>query len=85
MSYFRTRVRERAAREPGAECRLAARGLVVGHGHEQVVPVRFDAFNLFNHPQPANPNLNINGGTTFGNIASKSENRVLQGQLRLDF
>lgn len=47
--------------------------------------IRFDALNLFNHPQPSNPNLNINGGTPFGRIASKSGNRALKAQLRLDF
>jgi hypothetical protein len=35
--------------------------------------VRVDATNVFNHPQPANPNLSIQGGNSpFGTITSKS-------------
>jgi hypothetical protein len=45
---------------------------------------RMDATNLFNHPTPANPNLNINSGT-FGQIASKTGNRMLAAQIHLDF
>ena len=53
--------------------------------------VRFDAQNVLNHPQPANPNLSIvppGGGATttpFGQITTKSNNRLLQGQMRLSF
>ena len=52
--------------------------------------VRFDAQNVLNHPQPGNPNLNINattGGvpTPFGQITTKTQGRSLQGQLRLSF
>jgi len=47
---------------------------------------RVDATNLLNHPTPANPNLNINSTTaTFGNIATKTGNRTIQGILRLEF
>jgi hypothetical protein len=46
---------------------------------------RMDALNIFNHPQPANPNLNINGDVAFGNIDTKSGNRQFQLQMRLDF
>jgi Carboxypeptidase regulatory-like domain len=47
---------------------------------------RLDATNLLNHPTPANPNLNINSTTaTFGNIATKTGNRTIQGMLRLEF
>jgi hypothetical protein len=46
---------------------------------------RMDATNIFNHPQPANPNLDINSATPFGNIATKNGVRTFQGQLRLDF
>jgi hypothetical protein len=45
---------------------------------------RLDASNLLNHPQPANPGLNINSGT-FGNIATKTGTRNIQGVLRLEF
>jgi hypothetical protein len=52
--------------------------------------VRVDAQNVLNHPQPGNPNLNINattGGvpTPFGQITGKTGGRSLQGQLRLSF
>ena len=46
--------------------------------------LRVDAQNLFNHPTPGNPNLNINSGT-FGEISSKTGNRTLQALLRLTF
>jgi hypothetical protein len=45
---------------------------------------RVDAQNLFNHPTPGNPNVNINSGT-FGQITTKTGNRTLQAQVRLDF
>ena len=45
---------------------------------------RIDAQNVFNHPAPANPNLNINSGT-FGEIDSKTGSRTLQAQLRFVF
>lgn len=52
--------------------------------------VRFDAQNVLNHPQPGNPNLNINATTgpnptPFGQIGSKTGTRSMQGQLRLTF
>jgi hypothetical protein len=55
--------------------------------------VRVDATNVFNHPQPANPNLSIQGGGTFGVITSKSGTSVqfsevgrsFAGRLRLSF
>ena len=47
---------------------------------------RVDGTNILNHPTPAAPTLNINGGTMpFGNIASKTGNRQIQGLLRLEF
>ena len=48
------------------------------------VAIRFDARNIFNHPTPVNPNLNINSGT-FGQITTKTGNRTLAGQIRLEF
>ena len=45
---------------------------------------RLDASNVFNHPTPGNPNLNINSGT-FGQITSKTGNRTVQAQIHLDF
>ena len=48
------------------------------------VTIRMDAQNVFNHPRPGNPSLNINSGT-FGQINSKTGNRIMQVQVRLDF
>jgi hypothetical protein len=45
---------------------------------------RVDAQNVFNHPTPDNPALNINTGT-FGQITTKNGNRTLQAQVRFDF
>jgi hypothetical protein len=51
--------------------------------------VRFDALNVLNHPQPSNPNLAIDpvfGITSpFGQIATKTGGRTMQGQMRLSF
>jgi hypothetical protein len=46
--------------------------------------LRVDAQNVFNHPTPGNPSLNINSGT-FGEINSKTGSRTLQAQIRLEF
>jgi hypothetical protein len=54
-------------------------------GEDLRFQVRLDALNLFNHPQPANPSLNINGNTPFGEIDEKSGSRALKVQLRIDF
>ena len=54
-------------------------------GEDLRFQIRFDALNLFNHPQPSAPNLRLAGGTPFGNIASKRGNRTMKAQLRLDF
>ena len=53
-------------------------------GESRNVAFRIDARNLFNHPTPGNPNLNINSGT-FGEINSKTGNRMLQGQIHFQF
>ena len=45
---------------------------------------RLDATNIFNHPTPGNPNLDINSGT-FGEITSKTGNRTLAAQIRFAF
>jgi hypothetical protein len=46
--------------------------------------MRIDAQNLFNHPTPGNPNLNVNTGT-FGQITTKTGTRRVQALLRFDF
>jgi len=46
---------------------------------------RMDATNILNHPQPSNPDLNINGSNPFGNIATKTGQRQFQLQVRLEF
>jgi hypothetical protein len=46
--------------------------------------LRLDANNIFNHPTPGNPNLDINSGT-FGEISTKTGSRSLSGQVRLQF
>ena len=48
------------------------------------VTIRIDASNIFNHPTPGNPNLDINSGT-FGEISTKTGSRALAAQLRLEF
>jgi hypothetical protein len=45
---------------------------------------RIDAQNLFNHPTPGAPVLNMNSGT-FGEISTKTGSRTLQGQIRFQF
>jgi len=45
-----------------------------------------DALNVFNHPVPADPTLDINSTTVpFGNIATKAGARQFQAMMRLEF
>jgi len=53
-------------------------------GESRNLILRMDAQNLLNHPTPGNPNMNINSGT-FGEINSKTGNRSLAAQIRLEF
>jgi hypothetical protein len=53
-------------------------------GESRNVAIRLDARNIFNHPTPGNPNLNLNTGT-FGQITTKTGNRTMAGQIRLQF
>ncbi|HZI50275.1 MAG TPA: hypothetical protein VFE29_00505, partial [Terriglobia bacterium] len=48
------------------------------------VSIRVDSNNIFNHPTPGDPNLNINTGT-FGEIDSKTGSRTLAAQVRFEF
>ncbi len=50
----------------------------------KTLTLRVDARNVFNHPTPADPNLNMNSGT-FGEINSKIGSRKLQGQIHFQF
>jgi hypothetical protein len=45
-----------------------------------------DATNILNHPEPADPNLDINAGVPFGNIDTKSTlTRQFQLGMRFEF
>jgi hypothetical protein len=47
--------------------------------------IRMDALNIFNHPVPADPTLDLNSATPFGNIATKTGTRQFQLMMRLQF
>ncbi len=48
--------------------------------------IRMDSTNIFNHPVPSNPFLNINGSTPFGSIQDKgAQRRFFKGSVRLNF
>jgi hypothetical protein len=46
------------------------------------IQVRIDASNVLNHPTPGNPSFTTG---QFGVVTTKSDERALQGQLRLSF
>jgi len=47
---------------------------------------RFDSTNIFNHPVPSTPILNINGNMPFGSIQDKgTQRRFFKGSVRLNF
>jgi len=48
------------------------------------ISFRLDTSNVFNHPTPGSPNLNLNSGT-FGEIRSKAGNRTIAFQIRLQY
>ena len=50
----------------------------------RIVTVRLDVSNVFNHPTPGAPNLDINSGT-FGEINNKTGSRSVAGQIRIQF
>ena len=83
----------RAVGHPGIEPDLWSRQLEFrcepaeeesGSPNREAWQFRLDARNIFNHPTPGTPNLNINSGT-FGQITTKTGNRTLAGQIRLEF
>jgi hypothetical protein len=55
-------------------------------GESKSLQVRVDATNVFNHPKPNAPTLDINGGNVIGTITGKNDAaRTFQGQLRFSF
>jgi len=54
-------------------------------GESRSAQLRVDANNVFNHPTPANPNLNVNSDAPFGEITTKNGRRTFQASLRLNF
>jgi hypothetical protein len=52
----------------------------------KTLQIRMDSTNVFNHPVPSNPILNINGTTPFGSIQDKgAQRRFFKGSVRLNF
>ena len=52
----------------------------------KTLSIRMDSTNVFNHPMPSNPILNINGNTPFGSIQDKgNQRRFFKGSVRLNF
>ena len=50
----------------------------------KTLQIRMDSTNVFNHPVPSNPILNINGTTPFGSIQDKGDQRrFFKGSVRL--
>jgi hypothetical protein len=54
-------------------------------GESKSVQIRFDATNVLNHPNPGEPNYNIQSAN-FGQVtARQGAPRSFQGQIRLGF
>jgi hypothetical protein len=70
---------------PGAWSLDTSMGKNVKLSESKRLNFRMDATNILNHPQPAAPDLNINGSNPFGNIATKTGQRQFQLQVRLEF
>jgi hypothetical protein len=52
----------------------------------KTLQIRMDSTNVFNHPVPADPVLNINGSTPFGSIQQKGDQRrFFKGTVRFTF
>jgi hypothetical protein len=71
---------------PGQWSFDAAMSKFVRIGESKTVQVRLDATNVFNHPVPSNPVLDINATNQFGLIQNKNDSRrQFKGTLRLNF
>lgn len=47
--------------------------------------LRFEGFNVFNHPQFGNPNVNLNSSSPLGYISSASAMRIMQAAVKFNF
>jgi hypothetical protein len=71
---------------PGSWTFDAAMSKTVRIAESKTLQIRMDATNVFNHPVPANPILNINGNTPFGSIQEKGDQRrFFKGSVRFNF
>jgi hypothetical protein len=50
-----------------------------------MINMRFEAFNLANHPNFNNPSTSVSSTTTFGRITSVQDPRILQAAAKLTF
>ena len=64
---------------------IAATLVFLKIAESKTLQVRMDATNVFNHPVPANPILNMNGNTPFGSIQDKGDQRrFFKGSVRFN-
>jgi hypothetical protein len=71
---------------PGSWTLDAAMSKTVRINESKTLQIRMDATNVFNHPVPASPILNINGNTPFGAIQEKGDQRrFFKGSIRFNF
>jgi hypothetical protein len=47
--------------------------------------LRFEGFNVFNHPQFGNPNVNLSSSSPLGYISSASPMRIMQAAVKFNF
>jgi hypothetical protein len=79
---------QRAVQAPGRWRFDANMRKQVAISESKSLEFRFDASNVFNHPEPANPVLSINDnnfGLITGAAAKSTQHRQFQAQLRLNF
>jgi hypothetical protein len=71
---------------PGSWTFDAAMAKTVRISESKNLQIRMDATNVFNHPIPSNPILNINGNNPFGAIQDKGDQRrFFKGSVRFNF